>query len=257
MGSGVGQRGSHAGMALGADPASTLAALAERVLKLIDGSDGTELVTMFAGGMRLSDYLPTRTFELAVHTADLAVALTYRQQLPPRHFTLLPSPRRHRPCRPAAARGDRAPGAPAGLIGALNRATIPAALRERCGRLERPGRRSATACVPHDSPLLGSIGNSGYLLPGRDGVPVMLPCSSPYRAITQTSGLWTRRHDNPSLTTGWPGVGATAWGRRTLSEHAARCLGVDRVRRLRVCRGSPVVQVSPIPSSVRCCGPNW
>ena len=32
-------------------------------------------MTTIAGGMRLSDYLPTRTFELAVHTADLATAL--------------------------------------------------------------------------------------------------------------------------------------------------------------------------------------
>lgn len=28
-----------------------------------------------AGGMRLADYLPTRTFELVVHTLDLASAL--------------------------------------------------------------------------------------------------------------------------------------------------------------------------------------
>ena len=32
-------------------------------------------MTTIAGGMRLGDYLPTRTFELAVHTADLATAL--------------------------------------------------------------------------------------------------------------------------------------------------------------------------------------
>ena len=82
VGSGVAQRGRDAGMALGADPASTLADLAERVLTLIDRSDGTELVTTFAGGMRLSDYLPTRTFELAVHTADLAVALDLPTDVP-------------------------------------------------------------------------------------------------------------------------------------------------------------------------------
>jgi hypothetical protein len=32
-------------------------------------------VTTIAGGMRLADYLPTRTLELAVHTADLAMVL--------------------------------------------------------------------------------------------------------------------------------------------------------------------------------------
>ena len=78
----VAQRGRDAGKALGADPASALADLAERVLQLIDASDGTEIVTTFAGGMRLSDYLPTRTFELAVHTADLAVALDLPADLP-------------------------------------------------------------------------------------------------------------------------------------------------------------------------------
>ena len=82
VGSAVAQRGRDAGTALGADPARALADIAERVLQLIDGSDGTELVTTFAGGMRLSDYLPTRTFELAVHTADLAVALELPADLP-------------------------------------------------------------------------------------------------------------------------------------------------------------------------------
>ena len=45
------------------------------VVPLVDACEGTELVTTIAGGMRLADYLPTRTFELAVHTADLATAL--------------------------------------------------------------------------------------------------------------------------------------------------------------------------------------
>jgi hypothetical protein len=45
------------------------------VVPLVDARDGTELLTTLAGGMRLADYLPTRTFELAVHTADLASAL--------------------------------------------------------------------------------------------------------------------------------------------------------------------------------------
>ena len=32
-------------------------------------------MTTIAGGMRLQDYLPTRTFELCVHTSDLATTL--------------------------------------------------------------------------------------------------------------------------------------------------------------------------------------
>jgi hypothetical protein len=71
----VAARGRDAGSALGDDPASAVAEVAGRVLPLVDARDGTELLTTIAGGMRLADYLPTRTFELAVHTADLAIAL--------------------------------------------------------------------------------------------------------------------------------------------------------------------------------------
>jgi uncharacterized protein (TIGR03083 family) len=71
----VATRGREAGSALGTDPADAVALIAARVLRLVDTTDGTELVTTIMGGMRLADYLPTRTFELAVHTADLATAL--------------------------------------------------------------------------------------------------------------------------------------------------------------------------------------
>jgi hypothetical protein len=71
----IAQRGRDAGAALGADPAAAVAAIATRVLPLLGATDGSELLTTIAGGMRLSDYLPTRTFELVVHTCDLAAAL--------------------------------------------------------------------------------------------------------------------------------------------------------------------------------------
>lgn len=71
----VAARGRDAGTALGPDPTAAVAEIATRVLRLLDTRDGTELVTTIVGGMRLRDYLPTRTFELAVHTADLATAL--------------------------------------------------------------------------------------------------------------------------------------------------------------------------------------
>jgi uncharacterized protein (TIGR03083 family) len=74
-GPGVAQRGRDAGAALGDDPAAAVAEIVGRVRRLVDRCDGTELVTTIVGGMRLRDYLPTRTFELAVHTADLALAL--------------------------------------------------------------------------------------------------------------------------------------------------------------------------------------
>lgn len=59
-----------------------MAQIAARVLPLVAAHDGTELVTTIAGGMRLGDYLPTRTFELAVHTADLAAALGVPPDVP-------------------------------------------------------------------------------------------------------------------------------------------------------------------------------
>lgn len=80
--SAVAARGREAGAALGCDPAVAVAEIATRVLPLLDGRDGRELVTTIAGGMRLADYLPTRTFELAVHTADLATALKIPPDVP-------------------------------------------------------------------------------------------------------------------------------------------------------------------------------
>ena len=80
----VAQRGRDAGAALGEDPAGAVALIAERVVPLLAGCDGSELVTTIAGGMRLADYLPTRTFELVVHTADLCVALGQEPDPPPR-----------------------------------------------------------------------------------------------------------------------------------------------------------------------------
>jgi hypothetical protein len=78
----VADRGRQAGAALGAEPAVAVAEIANRVLPLLEGRDGTELVTTIAGGMRLAEYLPTRTFELTVHTADLAIALELAPELP-------------------------------------------------------------------------------------------------------------------------------------------------------------------------------
>jgi Mycothiol maleylpyruvate isomerase N-terminal domain len=78
----VADRGRQAGAALGAEPAVVVAEIATRVIPLLGGRDGTELVTTIAGGMRLAEYLPTRTFELTVHTADLAIALEVAPQPP-------------------------------------------------------------------------------------------------------------------------------------------------------------------------------
>jgi len=72
---GVVERGRSAGVALGDDPAGFLAALDARVQARVAASPDDAYVATAAGGMRLIDYLPTRTFELVVHTADLVAAL--------------------------------------------------------------------------------------------------------------------------------------------------------------------------------------
>jgi uncharacterized protein (TIGR03083 family) len=72
---GVAERGRQAGIDLGADPASAVDALVERVLGDLAGSDD-RLIRVIGGlGMRLYAYLPTRTFELAVHSLDIAAAV--------------------------------------------------------------------------------------------------------------------------------------------------------------------------------------
>jgi hypothetical protein len=78
----VAARGRAAGLALGTDPAAAVAEIAARVLPLVFARDGTELVTTIVGGMRLAEYLPTRTFELVVHTTDLATALDVTPDVP-------------------------------------------------------------------------------------------------------------------------------------------------------------------------------
>ena len=71
----IAQRGRETGEALGEDPAAAVRALVQRVTELVRNTpDGAPVATP-AGPMTLIDYLPTRTFELAVHTLDLARAL--------------------------------------------------------------------------------------------------------------------------------------------------------------------------------------
>jgi len=78
----VTQRGRDAGAALGDDPAAAVGVVAARVVPLVERADGSELLTTLAGGMRLRDYLPTRVLELAVHGADIAVALGLAPDVP-------------------------------------------------------------------------------------------------------------------------------------------------------------------------------
>lgn len=71
----VAERGREAGRALGNDPVAAVTDLCERVQARVGRAPDDAFVGTAAGGMRLADYLPTRTFELVVHSADLALAL--------------------------------------------------------------------------------------------------------------------------------------------------------------------------------------
>ena len=71
----VAARGREAGQALGLQPAVTVRETASRVLKKVETAADGAILTTPVGGMRLIDYLPTRIFELTVHTLDLGVAL--------------------------------------------------------------------------------------------------------------------------------------------------------------------------------------
>jgi uncharacterized protein (TIGR03083 family) len=67
-------RGVAAGKALGDNPAEFVDALAARLPALVETA-GNPLITTAAGGMQLENYLPTRSFELVVHSLDIAAAV--------------------------------------------------------------------------------------------------------------------------------------------------------------------------------------
>jgi hypothetical protein len=67
-------RGVAAGEALGDDPLSVVRRLVDGVSHQLAGVSGDPVITTIAGGMRLSDYLPTRVFELVVHSLDIVAA---------------------------------------------------------------------------------------------------------------------------------------------------------------------------------------
>ncbi|HEU5038920.1 MAG TPA: maleylpyruvate isomerase N-terminal domain-containing protein [Nocardioides sp.] len=73
-GDAIRRRGVDAGLALGDDPLATLRQQKADADAALDALDGDPVVETIAGGMRVSDYLPTRTFELTVHSLDIARA---------------------------------------------------------------------------------------------------------------------------------------------------------------------------------------
>lgn len=76
------ERGRQAGRDLGDDPAAAVDALVSRVLSEL-ATTGNPLIQVIGGlGIRLHTYLPTRTFELAVHGLDIAGAVGIPHSLP-------------------------------------------------------------------------------------------------------------------------------------------------------------------------------
>lgn len=70
-------RGRAAGVALGDDPVAFVTELADRVVarvRALAAAGEDPLIECIVGGIRLSTYLPTRTFELVVHGFDIAAA---------------------------------------------------------------------------------------------------------------------------------------------------------------------------------------
>lgn len=117
----VAQRGRETGDALGKDPAEAVQDLVQRISILVRHTPGEALVATPAGTMTLIDYLPTRTFELAVHGLDLARALAVG---PPASL----SPAIAASLELAGAIGARLPSAPELLLLLTGRAGLPEGL---------------------------------------------------------------------------------------------------------------------------------
>ena len=77
------ERGREAGAALGDDPAGYVRDLRDRVAALLPTYADDYLLVTIAGGMRLDEYLRTRTFELVVHGLDIAAATGTDPSSPP------------------------------------------------------------------------------------------------------------------------------------------------------------------------------
>lgn len=76
------ERGRQAGEQLGDDPVAAVDSLVARATARLDGVDPDMLITTIGGGMRVAAYLPTRTFELAVHSLDITAATGLDLEMP-------------------------------------------------------------------------------------------------------------------------------------------------------------------------------
>jgi uncharacterized protein (TIGR03083 family) len=70
----VTERGRQAGRDLGSDPAAAIDHLVAQALNDLNAVDDPLIAVIGGVGIRLSSYLPTRTFEMAVHGLDIGRA---------------------------------------------------------------------------------------------------------------------------------------------------------------------------------------
>ena len=78
----IAEGGADAAAALGEDVSTAVARIVDGVFRFVDSLPDDHPVGTPWGEMRLADYLPTRTFELVVHTLDLAGALGRAGRVP-------------------------------------------------------------------------------------------------------------------------------------------------------------------------------
>ncbi len=78
----VAERGRAAGLEIIDDPKMMVRGFAMYVKNKLDELNDDHIMATPVGGIRLIDYLPTRTFELIIHTMDLAKALDLDGQPP-------------------------------------------------------------------------------------------------------------------------------------------------------------------------------
>ncbi|MCV7176294.1 maleylpyruvate isomerase N-terminal domain-containing protein [Mycolicibacterium sphagni] len=77
----INARAVQAGLALGDRPLDAIRELQDRATATLASEN--RIIPTIAGGMWVSDYLPTRIFELGVHSIDLARAIGVPDALPP------------------------------------------------------------------------------------------------------------------------------------------------------------------------------
>jgi uncharacterized protein (TIGR03083 family) len=78
----IARRGREAGAALGPDPAAAVRQQLARALVAVAATSPATIAETPFGGIRALEYLPTRTFELTVHSLDLRTACQLPAEVP-------------------------------------------------------------------------------------------------------------------------------------------------------------------------------